>query len=274
MRFKFYLYRFFNANDFMNIKTAIKTPFIQFRKTLLSNNFFGLMYYYQHIWTPKSNTIAAVLDDFSKKSKDVFFVQVGGNDGFQNDLICKFVKGYRWSGITIEPQIKPFESLKQIYKKDAVTPVNAAVDGENRTRKLYKVAFTDARWASGLSSFLKSHLEEKIEDGYIEKKAKKTGIALPKDKADWIGFDEIECLTFETIFKQNNVQKIDVLQIDTEGFDYEILKLFKFDTFLPKIIIFESENLSAADLTECKVWLRAKGYGFEAFGGDTLGVLN
>jgi FkbM family methyltransferase len=257
----------------MNIKTAIKTPLIQFRKTLLTNNFFGLMYYYQNIWQPKPNTVAAVLDDFAKKNKDVFFVQVGGNDGFQNDLICKFVKRYRWSGITIEPQIKPFESLKQIYQKDAVMPVNAAIDSENRTRKLYKIAFTNARWASGLSSFLRSHLEEKIENGYIEKKAKKTGIPLPKDKADWIGFDEIQCLTFETIFQKNNVQKIDVLQIDTEGFDYEILKLFKFNTFLPKIIIFESENLSTADLAECKAWLSAKGYALSDFGGDTLGIL-
>lgn len=257
----------------MNIKTGIKSPLIQLRKRLLSNNFFGLMYYYQHIWTPKPNTIAAVLDDFSKKNKAVFFVQVGGNDGFQNDLICKFVKRYRWSGITIEPQLKPFESLKQIYQKDAVTPVNAAIDSENRNRKLYKIAFTDARWASGLSSFLRSHLEEKIDNGYIEKKAKKTGIPLPKAKADWIGFDEIECLTFETIFQKNNVQKIDVLQIDTEGFDYEILKLFKFNAFLPKIIIFESENLSATDLAECKNWLNAKGYALSAFGGDTLGIL-
>jgi hypothetical protein len=68
-------------------------------------------------------------------------------------------------------------------------------------------------------------------------------------------------------------QKIDILQIDTEGFDYEILKLFQFNTFLPKIIIFESENLSAADLAECKTWLGEKGYVFEGFGGDTLGVL-
>lgn len=257
----------------MNFKTAIKTPFIQLRKTLLANNFFGLMFYYQNIWTPKPNTLETVLEEFSTKNKDVFFVQVGGNDGFQNDLICKFVKRHRWKGITVEPQIKPFQTLTSIYRKDAVTPVNAAIDNENRTRKLYKVAFTDMRWASGLSSFLRSHLEEKIENGYIEKKSKKTGIALPKDKADWIGFDEINCLTFETIFQKNNVQKIDILQVDTEGFDYEILKLFKFDHFLPKILIFESENLSPSDLAECRTWLGAKGYKFEVFGGDTLGIL-
>ncbi|MFT5834286.1 MAG: FkbM family methyltransferase [Cognaticolwellia sp.] len=257
----------------MNFKTAIKTPFSQLRKKLLSNNFFGLMYYYQYIWQPKPNSLAAILDGFSKKNKNTFFVQVGGNDGFQNDLICKFVKRHRWEGITIEPQVKPFQSLTEIYKKDKVTPVNAAIDSENKTRKLYKIAFTDARWASGLSSFLRSHLEEKIKDGYIEKKAKKTGISLPKDKSDWIGSEKINCLTFETIFKKYAVQKIDILQIDTEGFDYEILKLFQFNTFLPKIIIFESENLSDSDLAECKVWLHSKGYDFQTFGGDTLGVL-
>lgn len=257
----------------MNFKTAIKTPFIQLRKTLLSNNFFGLMFYYKNIWTPKPNSLEAILEDFSKINKDIFFVQVGGNDGFQNDLICKFVKRHRWNGITIEPQVKPFKSLEQVYQKDNVTPVNAAIDNKNRTRKLYKVAFTDARWASGLSSFLRSHLEEKIDSGYIEHKANKNGIRLPTNKKDWIGFDEINCLTFETIFKQNNVRKIDILQVDTEGFDYEILKLFKFDKFLPRVLIFESENLITKDLTECQTWLRSKGYELTVFGGDTVGIL-
>ena len=41
------------------------------------------------------------------------------------------------------------------------------------------------------------------------------------------------------------------MQIDTEGFDYEILKLFQFNTFLPKIIIFES--LYSMDGTETNI---------------------
>lgn len=257
----------------MNFKTAIKTPFIQLRKILLANNFVGLLFYYKNIWTPKPNSLESVLDDFSKNNNTVYFVQIGGNDGFQNDLICKFVKRYQWQGITVEPQIKPFKSLQQIYKKDAVIPINAAISDENGIRKLYKIAFTNARWASGLSSFLRSHLEEKIANGYIEIKAKKTGISLPKDKANWIGFDEITCLTFETIFQQNNVQKIDILQVDTEGYDYEILKLFKFNYFLPKIVIFEHENLSKEDLVSCQNWLQIKNYELKQFGGDTLCIL-
>ena len=40
-----------------------------------------------------------------------------------------------------------------------------------------------------------------------------------------------------------------------------------------KIIIFESENLSVSDLTACKTWLGKKGYTFQTFGGDTVGIL-
>jgi FkbM family methyltransferase len=257
----------------MNIKTSIKQVGINIRKLLLVNNNFALMYYYQKIWQPKPHRLEAVLDDFAKGKKDFFFIQVGGNDGFQNDLICKFVKRYRWKGLTIEPQKAPFETLQTIYQNDAITPVNVAIDGTTRTRKLYKVAFTNARWASGISSFLKSHLEEKIESGYIEGKAKKTGIKLPENKADWITYDEVKCVPFAELIKTYEIKKIDLLQIDTEGFDYEILKLFKFDTILPKAIIFESENLSEADLLECKNWLGEKGYEFQTFGGDTFGLL-
>lgn len=257
----------------MNFKTAIKTPFIQLRKSWLSNNFPPLIWYYQRIWQPKSHCLEYLIDAFAKANPQLFFVQVGGNDGFQNDLICKFVKRYRWQGLTIEPQGKPFQTLQKIYQNDNVTPINTAIDSQNQTRKLYKVAFTDARWASGLSSFLKSHLQEKIENGYIEKKAKRTGISVPKNKENWIDYDEINCLTFNSIFQQNNVQQIDLLQIDTEGYDYEILKLFPFGKYLPKMIIFESENLSNSDLNECKFWLGEKGYDFQRFGGDTVGVL-
>ncbi len=257
----------------MNIKTSIKQIGVRIRKSLLTNNNPLLMQYYQRIWRPKPNRLEAFLDDFAKGKPDFFFMQVGGNDGFQNDLICKFVKRYRWNGITIEPQKAPFETLQLIYQNDGVIPVNVAIDKEATTRKLYKVAFTNARWASGISSFLKSHLEEKIANGYIEKKAKKTGIELPENQSDWITYDEVKCVPFSELIEEHKIHKIDLLQIDTEGFDYEILKLFKFDTILPKAIIFESENLSKEDLAECKLWLGEKGYQFQTFGGDTLGVL-
>ncbi len=257
----------------MNLKTAVKSLFIELRKRWLSKNFLPLMWYYQHVWQPKAHRLEAVIDNFAKANRNLFFVQVGGNDGFQNDLICKFVKRYRWQGLTIEPQQKPFLTLQKIYKKDKVKPINAAIDSQNRSRKLYKIAFTDARWASGLSSFLKSHLEEKIDNGYIEKKATKTGIKLPNDKAKWIDFDTIDCLTFDTIFEQEEVINIDFLQVDVEGYDYEILKLFPFQKYTPKMIVFESENLSTSDYSECKLWLESKGYDLQTFGGDTLALL-
>ncbi len=195
------------------------------------------------------------------------------NDGFQNDQICKFAKRHRWQGITIEPQKKAFQSLQAIYKKDKVIPINGAIDSKNQTRKLYKVAFTDARWASGLSSFLKKHLEDKIKDGYIERKAKKTGTPLPSNTSKWIDHDIINCLTFETIFNQQKVNSIDLLQVDTEGFDFEIVKRFPLHTFQHKVIIFESENLSPSDLNDCKKLLQQYNYQFKNFGGDTLAYL-
>ena len=78
---------------------------------------------------------------------------------------------------------------------------------------------------------------------------------------------------FDAIFEQTKVVRIDLLQIDVEGYDYEILKLFPFDKFLPTIIIFESENLSESDRIECNNWLKAKGYKLRQFGGDTLATL-
>ena len=255
------------------VRQFFKTQFVALRKQLLADNFFALMFYYQRVWQPKPNSLEAFLEDYSANKKDFFFLQVGGNDGFQNDPICKFVKRHRWAGITVEPQAAPFRTLQEIYKKDAVTPINAAIDVENRTRKLYKVAFTDARWASGISSFLRSHLEQKIEDGYIERKARKSGIELPENKENWIAYDEVQCLTFGQLFDDCGVRHLDLLQIDTEGFDYEILKMFPFERLMPKILIFERENLSQQQQNECNAWLAGLGYSLKTFAGDTVGLL-
>ena len=46
------------------------------------------------------------------------------------------------------------------------------------------------------------------------------------------------------IINDSNYNSIDLLQIDTEGFDYEVLKMFDFNTYRPVIIQYEHFHLS------------------------------
>ena len=66
------------------------------------------------------------------------------------------------------------------------------------------------------------------------------------------------------LFAQNDVRKIDLLQIDTEGYDCEIIKMINFGRHKPAIIHFEhglpSGAISLAEFKECAALLMDHGY--------------
>jgi FkbM family methyltransferase len=46
------------------------------------------------------------------------------------------------------------------------------------------------------------------------------------DRGDAI-IEEILCVTFETLFREFNIGRVDILLVDVEGYDYEVIKRFK-----------------------------------------------
>lgn len=255
----------------MFIKNQLKQAMVSLRIFMLCHCNPVIRFYYKYLWQPKPDSVAHILDEFSKRKEKVFFLQVGSNDGFQHDPLCKFIKRDAWNGILMEPQKSAFSTLEYIYKNNDVSPTNMAVDKHVQQRKLYKIAFSEARWATGLSSFNRDQLLAMIESGHIERQCNKYGIEMPADPKDVISYDLIDCISFEQLIKNHAVQNIDLIHIDTEGYDFEILKLFPFGDFLPEIVIFEHSHLSKADLEGAKALLQEKGYKLNKFGADTIG---
>jgi hypothetical protein len=56
------------------------------------------------------------------------------------------------------------------------------------------------------------------------------------------------------------VSHIDLILIDTEGYDLKILKMIDFRRFRPKLIIYEQELLSPEDKAAAHSLLRSYGY--------------
>jgi len=54
----------------------------------------------------------------------------------------------------------------------------------------------------------------------------------------------VNCITFNSLMKKYNVERINILQIDTEGYDYDIIKLIDFDRFRPDLILLEYLHLT------------------------------
>jgi FkbM family methyltransferase len=223
---------------------------------------------------PLHETLQTYADVKKARGETVFCIQIGANDGKTNDPVHRYLTGYGWRGLLVEPLVDVFEQdLKKTYANYSnVTLVNVALAPTDGSLPLYRVAVSRARWATGLSSFRRENLENHIANGYIEKKAKAEGVAMPSDPNDVIEVVQVPTMTVVALLKENKVDQFDVLCIDTEGFDFEVLKLFDFKTHRPDFVLFESKNLADDDYVAAKTMLGDAGYRLYWHNGDTFAV--
>ena len=213
--------------------------------------------------------------NYSLEKENFTVLQIGANDGLINDPLCRLIRKGDWQGVLIEPQKLVFETyLQKLYANyPAIKLLNNAIGNSNSIEKLYVISFSAERWATGLASFVKSSIEGKIKDGYVAKCINKYKENAPSSVADYIATQDVSCISFETVFEKTQLKKIDLLQIDTEGFDFEIIKMFPFDKMKPGLISFESERLSKEDMKACEIYLKKNGYNVSPIERDSVAVL-
>ncbi|MEX2597905.1 MAG: FkbM family methyltransferase [Salibacteraceae bacterium] len=238
---------------------------------LASNNM--LVYrWYLSLYRPTDDPLAVFFDRFSKSKNDFFVVQVGANDGITHDPIHKFIKRDHWRGILLEPQTWVFERFtKKMYQKDeGINVINAAIGHEDGEASMYKLSFSNDRWASGLTRFNRSLLQKLIDDGRLDKRIRRNNIKLPSNPDDWIEEVKVRVRSFSSLLLELNVGHIDLLMIDTEGFDAEVIKMLDLDEYLPTVIVFEDMHLSKEDYSECVSRLHSFRYQTHRCGPNTI----
>jgi FkbM family methyltransferase len=203
---------------------------------------------------------------FSKiDPQDFFFVQIGANDGVNNDPIHSYVTKYNLRGIAIEPQPDVFELLKATYKKyPRVECIHTAVATDSGTKPFYSMKEsykTEKNFSlvTGLATFNKDVLRRTI----------KRKIPHDANPDDFIQETLIETKSLSTLLSERNIQKINLIQIDCEGYDYEIVKMIDFTKFSPDIINLESGHLSKKDRSDCEALFERHGYTWFRHGIDT-----
>ncbi|MFD2201472.1 FkbM family methyltransferase [Shivajiella indica] len=254
----------------MNLKYSFKKKYNRLRFNLCASENPFYLAFYKYLYKPPKGSLSEFLDNYSRENSPITFLQIGANDGFIYDPLQKFIKRDNWNGVMLEPQPDVFrEFLVKIHaKRPEIMPVNAALSLEDGKTVLYTIAFSKERWATGLSSFNKKVLLDKFRDGTIAKKAAKEGIAIPENQEDWIKGVEIEAISPKTLLKKFNGKKIDLLAIDTEGFDFEILKMLDLKSINPSIIIYEEEHFDEETKKACRKYLESHGYSYHAVGRD------
>ena len=187
--------------------------------------------------------------------ESLYFIQIGANDGVMNDPIYKFVQTFkgRVSGIVIEPLPDIFSDLVSNYESfPNIKPLNCAIHNSESEMLLYRVKpeYMDKVpvFARGIASFDPNHWMR---------------TSLIQD-ANYIQSEIVKCVSFSQLLRDNQVSKIDLLIIDTEGYDYEILTNLDFIHIKPRIIRFEhgvrDGLMSESNFTEVVGLLNFHGY--------------
>ena len=196
---------------------------------------------------PRSRVIA----EFARLFPSAFFVQVGSNDGLKLDPLRPHILARQWSGIMIEPLPYVFQQLAGVYgDHPRITLENVAVADHDGAAELFYIPESEdpslPNWYDALGTFRKDVLLKHTE-------------FIP-DIAGRIASTEVPCLTFDSICARNDVATIDLVQMDTEGYDFEVIKLIDLDRYRPKLLMFEHLHLAPADYEACLRRLRSHGY--------------
>jgi len=189
-----------------------------------------------------------------KHYQDIFVLKIGANDGVTNDpLATLLLTDRRYRGLLVEPLPMYAAMLRANYGKcGRFATEQAAVTASSCTANMYyvdenaleRIGIAIPDWVRGVASFDRLHVLKHLtpEMHLTVKEA------------------SVECLAVNALLSRNNIQKIDLLQIDSEGFDYVILRQFDFTTLRPRIVLFEQKHLTAQDRQAAKIMMELAGY--------------
>tara|TARA_B100000780_G_scaffold3015_1_gene2511 strand:+ start:118 stop:870 length:753 start_codon:yes stop_codon:yes gene_type:complete len=167
-----------------------------------------------------------VLKNLFSKNKINQIIQIGANDGQSFDELSYFIKKNRTNSLLVEPIVENFTKLQTHYKNlDFIKLENSAISINDEVSKLYKVnSKYTSKYGSHISaipSFNEKHL---INHG-VNKKHIVTELVTP--------------ITIKKLIAKYNIDNLDLLFVDAEGYDGKIIYDFLDSSNLRPFMIFE-----------------------------------
>jgi FkbM family methyltransferase len=217
--------------------------------------------------SPETINFENLLWSVLEKDGGVFYLQIGANDGVFVDPIYEFISRHssKVRGVAVEPVPHTFEKLKRnLSAFPQVLPVCIALHQSLKTMPMYcmkpEIANKRNPHAIGMASFDRDHL---LRDNYLS-------------ESDIESY-EVECCTVKELIADFALEDINVLIIDTEGYDAKILEMVDLETIRPSIIRFEhgmkSDVMSKETLLEIVSRLNSYGYQIIVEDNDATAVL-
>jgi FkbM family methyltransferase len=209
-------------------------------------------------WLPTAESTSdtsSFMATFGRAYPDAQFIQVGANDGALHDPLRRELVRRNWRGIMIEPVPYVFERLQQNYRAyDRIALENVAIADSEGELPFYHLAPAQDRAAEGLPVWYAAL-------GSFHKDVILSHRDLIPNIDERLVTRMVPCTTFSALCAKHSITHVDLIQIDTEGHDYEVIKLVDFGRLEPRVVFYEHQHLSPADRIACRAHLAT--YGFE-----------
>lgn len=217
---------------------------------------------------PSIDIFDLVIKDYLKASNKEFnFIQIGAHDGEWCDPINRYIKQYHWHGLLVEPQLNAFKKLVENYSNEPQLKFeNALILNQNKT----DVSLYTVRHEDGNEALFKLAYMARLDRASLVRELSNFGLQNADSLVEEI---KVPALTIPTLLKKHNLQTLDLLVIDTEGYDFEILKMFDLNAIKPAIIQLEIVHLSAEDKDACLAHLASHGYRTATVAFDVIAYL-
>jgi FkbM family methyltransferase len=193
-----------------------------------------------------------VIKKYSVSYKHINFIQIGSNDGITRDPIHKYITTLQWNGVLVEPVNYLFNKLKETYKEcqDRLYFENCAISEQGGYLEFYRLRKSDSTslpcWYNQIGSFRKEvvlrhrDLIPEFDKLFIEEK--------------------VRSVKFIELIKKHKLNHVDLIMIDTEGYDFEIIKTIPFNKLNIQLLMFEHKHLNRMDYVESVLLLRKAGF--------------
>lgn len=203
-------------------------------------------------------------------NKKAFILQVGANLGLEGeelpDTIYNLVRSDagRFEGVLLEPMPEYFAFVKKKYAGFSGIHVEQGAivenDGSVTLCRVNPASGVQKSFFHGIATFNKDVLSTRL---------KREGLIHLLEEI------QVPAVSFKTLVSKYGITLVDILQIDTEGFDFEIIKMFFQQTAIrPSIINFEWTELNSAKFEKKGAiqFLTSRNYQIAEYGSDIIAI--
>ncbi|MER2520848.1 MAG: FkbM family methyltransferase [Bdellovibrionales bacterium] len=195
-----------------------------------------------------------------KLGQGAHVLQIGAMDGVAFDPVHALVRTFGWRGALVEPMPDMFQALQKNYAGcEGLIFINKAVteyDGEIEMTRIDPQAIADGllpAGALGISTMMPDR-------GLIGNTAGRMNAQEAELVERYKRVIRVPCCTMETLLREQKIERVDVLVIDTEGADWMVLRQFPIDRFCPRVVYMEIDHLPQKEKLECFAFLSKAGY--------------